>query len=98
MPRQIRSASSYSDPRSILIEKYLLNSNVDEFMGQNSVVSFIERWQTGAGILLGSIVGGIFIAILTSTFIAMNAAVYFIAVVFGGLLSFVLISYFLYGH
>jgi hypothetical protein len=65
-------------------------------MSEGSLVAFIEEWQTGAGLILASVLGGGLIAVLFA--MRQQALLALGGFVIGGVLTFAVLSYLLYGR
>lgn len=65
-------------------------------MAEESTVAFVERWQTGAALLLASaLAGGVLAAILGNADVPYGALAGFVG---GALACFLALSYLLYGR
>jgi hypothetical protein len=67
-------------------------------MGQNGVVDPVERWQTDAAIVVGSALGGFAAVIALARLDQFNGPVVLGGFLAGSLLSFLALSYLLYGR
>lgn len=65
-------------------------------MTEKSVVEFLEEWQTGAFLVLGSALAGVAVTTVLSSFTSSDSAL--IGFVGGAALAFLAFSYLLYGR
>lgn len=65
-------------------------------MSEESLVAFIKEWQTGAGLILASVLGGGLVDVLFA--MRQQAILALGGLVIGGMLTFAVLSYLLYGR
>jgi hypothetical protein len=65
-------------------------------MGEKSMVDFVEEWQTGFFLIIGSVVFGIFTAFVVRPYTIPRIT--FLSFFGGGIVGFAILSYLLYGR
>lgn len=74
----------------------ITRSALDRRVAETSIVNFIEDWQTGFFVILGSAVVGIVLGIVVGSLIGPSG--FLIGFVGGGILAFLLYAYLRYGR